>query len=413
MNVESTLADTTTGIHRALVHHSPPPLALILADDQHADLDGLTAQCSKSMLPFVGKYRLIDFALSNCIHSGIETVGVISQYRSRSLIEHLAHGGIDWYTGTADAIYQNRDFVLDNRTDETLILFGSVVHNVDLEALTAQHRETGADLTIAVAAVDRRQPGQYNTLAVDLDGGARGLVRSGSDAPDLWAVIGVLLFSTDALSRRLNEDAQRFDSAHDLVGDVVPAMIKAGDRVMTLQHTGYWSKLASAHDYWQASMDLLDENCPLASQNGTWPLHTQAQVRPPTHISTGARVAQSLICEGCVIEGTVEHSVLSPGVHVAPGAVVRRAVVMHDASIEECAWVENAILDIDVVVGPQARVGNARRRAPTLNLLPPEILTVLKGGVHAPAGGVIESSALSRDWFLAARSRSSLRAQVN
>jgi glucose-1-phosphate adenylyltransferase len=366
------------------------------------------------MLPFAGKYRLIDLVLSNCINSGIETVGVISQYRSRSLTAHLAHGrpwgldrqggltpllpyqtctgssrseGIDWYTGTADAIYQNRDFVLRNGTDETLILFGCEVHNVDLEALMVQHRATDADLTIAVTSVDRRQPGQYNTLAVNLEEGARGLVRSGLDAPDLWAVIGVLLFSTDALSWRLNEDAQRFDSAHDLVGDVIPAMIKAGDRVMTLQHTGYWSKLESAHDYWQASMNLLNENHTLASQNRTWPIHTQPQIRLPTRISTGARVAQSLICEGCVIEGTVEHSVLSPGVHVAPGAVVRRAVVMHDVSIMERAWVENAILDMDVVVGPRTRVGSAQRRAPTLSVLSPEALTVLERGVPTPAGG--------------------------
>jgi glucose-1-phosphate adenylyltransferase len=294
-----------------------------------------------------------------------------------------------------------------------LILSGSEVYDVDLGALIAQHRETGAELTIAVTSVDRRQPGQHSTLTVDLEGRARGLARPGSDAPDLWAVIGVLLFSTDALSRRLNEDAQRFDSAHDLVGDVIPAMIKAGDRVMAFQHTGYWSKLESAYDYWQASMDLLNENHKLALQDGTWPVHTQPQIRPPTHISAGARVAQSLICEGCVIEGTVEHSILSPGVHVAPGAVVRHAVVMHNVSVEECAWVENAILDMDVVVGPQARVGNAHRRAPTLNVLPPETLTVLERGAHTPAGGVIEPNALSSDWFLAAQTRGIFRAQAN
>jgi glucose-1-phosphate adenylyltransferase len=387
------------------------------------------------MLPFAGKYRLIDIALSNCINSGIETVGVISQYWSRSLTAHLAYGhpwgldrqggltpllpyqaqgvGVDWYTGTADAVHRNQDFILRHRTDETLILFGSEVHDVDLGDLIAQHRETDADLTIAVTSVDRRQPGQQNRLMVDPERRACGLVRSGSESPSPWAVIGVLLFSTDALSRRLNEDAQRFDSAHDLVGDVVTAMIKAGDRVMAFQYTGYWSKLESAHDYWQASMDLLNGSPDLPLQSGTWPIHTQPQIRPPTHISTGAKVMQSLICEGCVIEGTVEHSILSPGVRVAPGAVVRRAVVMHNVSIKERAWVENAILGTDVVVGPQARVGNAHRRASMLNVLPPETLTVLERGARYPAGGVIEPNVLSSDWFVAVQTGGVFRAQVS
>jgi glucose-1-phosphate adenylyltransferase len=392
------------------------------------------------MLPFAGKYRLIDFALSNCINSGIETVGVISQYQLRSLTAYLAYGrpwgldrqggltplhpyqactysgqsmGIDWYKGTADAIYQNQDFVLCNRTDETLVLSGNEVHDVDLGALIAQHRETGADLTIAVTSVERRKAGQYNTLTVDLKGRAHSLVLPGSDAPGPWTVIGVLLFSTDVLSRRLNEDAQRFDSAHDLVCDVIPHMVEAGDRVVAFQHTGYWSKLQTVHDYWQAGMDLLIGPKNSVLRNKTWPIYTQPEVQAPTRISTRARVSQSLICEGCVIEGTVEHSILSPGVHVAPGAVVRRAVVMHNVSIEERAWVENAVLDMGVVVRPQARVGNVHRRAPTLSVLSPETLTVLERGVHTPAGGVIEPNALSSDWFLAAQARGILRAQVN
>ena len=321
--------------------------------------------------------------------------------------------GIDWYTGTADAVYQNQDFVLRNRADESLILSGGEVHDVDLGALIVQHRDTGADLTIAVVSVDRQQPGQYNTLTVDLEGRARDLERARSEAPGQWAVTGVLLFSTDALSRRLNEDAQRFDSTHDLVGDVVPAMIKAGDRVMAFQHTGYWSKLESAHDYWQTSMNLLDETHALALQNGTWPIHTPPRIRPPTRISTGARVAQSLICEGCLIEGTVEHSILSPGVHVAPGAVVRRAVVMHNVSIEECAWVENAILDMDVVVGPQARVGSAHRRAPMLSAPQPEPLTVVKTRVRIPAQGAVESNGMRNGWFLDMQRQDVLNAQVS
>ena len=386
---------------------SPPPLALILCDDPHADLGKLTAHRSKAALPFAGKYRLIDFALSNCVNSGIETIGVITQYRPRSLHAHLAYGRpwdldrreggltllhpyqarkeIGWYEGSADAIRRNRDYVLHYQVQEVLVLCGCEVYSADLSPLIAQHRETGAALTIAaVAAPGDGDPG-CPTLTADVDGSVREVVPPGSTAPGPLRAMGAMLFSTDTLIQRLTDDAGQPDSTHDLFGDLIPLIIRSGDRVMAFQHSGYWGRIHSVYDYWQANMDLLHESKGLNLQDASWPIRTHSEARPPTRISTGARVSHSLICEGCIVDGTIEYSILSPGVCVAPGAVVRNAVLMHDVSIEERALVQNAVVDKDVNVGPQAQVGRAFRSAPTLNTRSPVELTVIEKGTRIPA----------------------------
>jgi glucose-1-phosphate adenylyltransferase len=419
---------------------SRSPLALILADDPHADLSGLTVRRTKAALPFGGKYRLIDLLLSNCINSGIEAVGVIGQYQSRSLTTHLAYGrpwgldrkgaltlllpyqrhsardhngGIDWYMGTADAIHRNQDFVLHSRADVTLVLSAGEVHNVDLVRLIRQHQETGADLTVAVVPAVTSALSQHCTLTIDGQRTVRAFGYVGSGEPGQWEVIGVLLFSAEAMCERLREDARRYNSAHDLVGDVLPRMIQAGDRVMAFQHSGYWNRLKSAEEYWQASMDLVDEPPKLGLEDKAWPIYTRPDVRPPARILPGASVSQSLICEGCAIEGMVEHSILSPGVYVAPGAVIRNAVVMHDAHIGECARVENAVLDMEVIVSPRARVGAAHRRAPTLAPSQPNSLAVLERGARVPTEGVIEPSISISGWYFPAQVQTSTRAQLN
>lgn len=402
---------------------SGQPLALVLSDDPFADLGQLTTCRCKAALPFAGKYRLIDFALSNCVHSGVETVGVITQYRPRSLHAHLDYGrpwdldrrqggltllhpyqartGMGWYAGSADAVYQNLDYVFHNRADEVFVLTGYGVYCMDLNAMVARHREAKADLTVAVVAVDKGRE-RYATVVVDDEGHVRRLIPPGDGEPGPLAVMGVLLFSTDALSWRLSEDAQDPSSAHDLIQNVVARMAAAGDRVVAYQHTGYWRNLRTVYDYWAASMDLLSDSPGLNLQDEAWPILTRFEVRPPTRIAIGARVSHSLLSEGCVVEGTVEYSILSPGVYVAPGAVVRNSVLMHNVTVEERAVVENAILDMEVEVGPQARVGHSRRHAPTLNSAPPRLLTVIGKGEHVPAKTVVVPGTVDRGWPLPA-----------
>ena len=417
------------------VAHWRQPLALILADDPCTTLDKLTSRRCKPALPFAGKYRTVDFALSNCVNSGIETVGVITQYRPRSLHAHLAfgrpwgldrrgsgltllhpyqaHTGIGWYAGTADALLLNQDFILHYQRSEVLVLLGCQVYTMDFGPLIARHRETKADLTLAAVPVRATAAEQCHTLAVDDEGWVCDWVPPGHDAPGGLAAMGVLLFSTDALSWRLSEDAQQPASTHDLIRDLILRMIEAGDRVMAFRHAGFWSDLQTVCDYWNANLDLLREDTGLSLQGTSWPIRTQSQVRPPTHIASGASVSRSLISEGCVVEGTVERSILSPGVHVAPGAVVRSSVVMHDTVIEEGALVENAILDSDVVVGPGARVGKVDHYSRTRSAFQPERLVIVEQGVHVPARAVVEPDALLADWLLPVERRDLSEAQVS
>jgi glucose-1-phosphate adenylyltransferase len=400
-------------------------LALVFSHTPSAGLGKLTSQRCTSALPFAGRYRLIDLALSNCVNSGIGNVGVIAQYQPRSLRAYLADGrpwGLDrhegglellpphgtqagrgWYKGTADAIDRNWEFISRSQADQVLILTGSEVHAMDLSNLVAQHHKEKADLIIAAVAIARESAGRYYTLVVDREGWARAWILPGASRPGPLAVMGALLFSREALRRRLREDAQQPDSTHDLFHDVIPAMFKAGDRVMAFQHAGYWNGMRDVHDYWQASMDLVHEDPGLSLLDGAWPIYTQCEVQPPARIARGAVVSRSLISEGCVIEGTVEGSVLSPGVQVAVGAVLRNAVVMHGSALEERALVENAILDANVIVGPQARVGKLCRHAPTLKASTPDQLTVVGQGTRISTCATIRPSPAGGDWRPAAR----------
>jgi glucose-1-phosphate adenylyltransferase len=274
---------------------------------------------------------------------------------------------------------------------------------MDFGPLIAQHRDSGADLTIATARVAREPPYRFHTLDIGSEGLVQGIIAPGSDDATHMALVGALLFSTDVLNWRLGEDAYQSHSTHDLICDVIPHMIQAKDRIFAFQFAGYWNSLQTVQDYWQASMDLLGESPLLNLQDTSWPIRTQFEVRPPTRVASGARITHSLISEGCIVDGTVEYSILSPGVCVAPGAVVRHSIVMHNTSIEERAFVENAVLDMDVIVGPQARVGRVRRHAPTIRPVAPPPLTIVGKDMHIPAHETIAPESMAKDWILTQR----------
>ena len=397
--------------------------ALILSDGPTTGLDRLTAHRCKAALPFGGKYRLIDFALSNCANSGISTVGVITQYRPRSLHAHLdygrpwdldrcegglallhpyqAHAGIGWYKGSADAVCQNLDFILHSRADHVLVLSGCEICCVDLERLIAYHHEGGADLTIGAAVAVGE--GERARLITDHQGWVRRLVPAGSGAADLPAMMGMMVFSADALRRRLGEDATLPGSTHDLGRDVIPRMIEDGDRVLAFHHAGHWSGLQTVYDYWQANLSLLSR-VPGPLDDPGWPIRTRSEVRPPARILGSASVSHSLVSEGCVVAGTVERSILSPGVRVASGAVIRDAVVMRDTVVGEGALVERAILDRDVVVGPGACVtGEVPRQAWVSGASTCGQIAVVERGAHIPSDEIVESPTWDGDWLLPAR----------
>jgi len=360
-------------------------LAMILAGGEGSRLSVLTQKRTKPAVPFAGKYRIIDFTLSNCSNSGIFNVGICTQYRPRSLNDHIQSGwhwdldrltgGVtllqpylgrrnsDWYQGTADAIYQNLNFIQRQHSDIALILGGDHVYKMDYDVLISFHLEHDADLTVATVRVAPDEASRFGMLETDDEYRVVGFEEKPSRPQGTLGSMGIYVFNADVLDKVLTADHARAGSRHDFGGNIIPQMIKT-HRVYAFPYHGYWVDVGTIEAYWQAHMDLLADKPRLDMLDREWVIHTRSEERPPVNIRSQATIAHSLITDGCVIEGIVEQSVLSPGVMVRPGAVVRHSIVMTDAVIEENAVVDHAILDKRVRVGAGAQIGWGEMQAP-------------------------------------------------
>jgi glucose-1-phosphate adenylyltransferase len=392
-------------------------LAMILAGGAGSRLSALTQKRTKPAVPFAGKYRIIDFPLSNCANSGIYTIGICTQYRPRSLNDHIQSGypwdldrktgGVTllqpyigrpgsrrisqmaWYQGTADAIYQNLDYVQHHHPDVVLILAGDHIYKMDYDILVTFHRENVADLTIATLSVDSADASRFGILDTDSSYRVTNFEEKPSQPKGTRASMGIYVFNADVLYEVLEADNARSRSRHDFGKDIIPRMIDARNtrnyRVYAYPYHGYWVDVGTIEAYWQAHMDLLPDKPPLDLRDREWIIHTRSEERPPVNIRSDAIIDQSLITDGCVIEGIVEHSVLSPGVVVRPGAVVRHSVVMTDSVIEENAVVDYAILDKRVRVEAGAKVGYGKQRDPNPTVDLKRGLTVVGKNTVIPA----------------------------
>jgi glucose-1-phosphate adenylyltransferase len=353
-------------------------LAIILAGGEGRRLSILSQKRAKPAVPFAGKYRIIDFTLSNCANSGIYTVGIPTQYRPRSLNDHIRtgapwdmdrmSGGVtllqpylgrsdsDWYAGNADAVQQNFDFVRHNRPEMVLVLSGDHIYKMDYDRMVSFHTENQADLTIATVSVTLEEASRYGILETDDSYRVIGFEEKPAVPKSRLASMGVYVFNTEVLSDMLKADAADPNSSRDFGRDIVPKMIHQ-QRVFAYPFSGYWVDVGTIQAYWETHMDLLADNPPLDLDDRNWIIHTRSEERPPVNIRTGALVMHSLITDGCMIEGTVEYSVLSPGVRVERGAVVRYSIVMTDSVIRAGAMVDRVILDKNVEIGASAQVG--------------------------------------------------------
>ncbi len=354
----------------------------ILAGGEGARLGVLTVKRAKPAMPFAGKYRLIDFVLSNCVNSGLFDVMLLTQYRPHSLNDHVGAGrpwdldrgftgGIriyqpykgrsdtDWYAGTADAIQQNFTFLKSGNPDLVLILGSDHIYQMNYDALLTFHMEHQADLTIASIRVSVDEARRMGILATDDNYRVREFVEKPKHPPGTLASMGLYVFSLPVLDRMLLEDARRRDSNHDFGKDIIPRMMQLGMRVYAFPYSGYWVDVGTIDSYWRAHMDLLRHPPELDLNDRSWVIHTRSEERPPVLILKGASVTDSLITDGCVISpgAIVERSVLSPGVYVGPQAVIRDSIIFTDASIEAGARVERAIIDKNVTIGHNAVVG--------------------------------------------------------
>lgn len=356
--------------------------AIILAGGEGSRLGVLTAKRTKPAVPFAGKYRIIDFTLSNCVNSGIFDVMILAQYRPQSLIEHIGsgvpwdldrnftggvsiltpyktRGSSEWYLGTADAVQQNFLFIKRGAPEQIMILSGDHIYKMDYHSLIDFHRKHEADLTIASIRVPIEEASRFGILSVDEDGRVNTFVEKPSQPPSNLVNMGVYLFKTSVLDRALWEDHESQSSSHDFGKDILPSLVNEGMRVFAYPFDGYWVDVGTINSYWQSHMDLLVTPPPIDLNDRRWIVHTRTEERPPVWISSGAKIMDSMVADGCEIYpgAIVERSVISPGVRIGPNAVIRESVVLTDTVIDKDAIVERAILEKKTHIGERARVG--------------------------------------------------------
>ncbi|GAB4440794.1 MAG: glucose-1-phosphate adenylyltransferase [Chloroflexi bacterium OHK40] len=385
-------------------------VAMILAGGEGSRLSVLSEKRAKPSVPFAGKYRIIDFPLSNCVNSGIFDVAVLTQYRPHSLNDHIgigkpwdldrSRGGVrllqpyqgrndqSWYKGTSDAIYQNLGFIKERRADLVLILSGDHIYKMDYNTIIETHRRNRADLTVGVMEVPLEETDRFGIMTVnEQDQIVEFTEKPKARDKGTLASMGIYVFSADALVRRLSEgseDRPRIDFGKN----VIPAMV-AEDRVFAHRFGGYWVDVGTIQSYWETSMQLLDPTLDFDLYDPAWVIRTRSEERPPAKIGPQARVAQSIICNGCTVRGTVERSVLSPGVYVSPGAIVRESVVMNDTWIGPGAVLDRVIVDKQVVVGAGAHLGVGEDLTVPNKAQPDKLntgVTVVGKSAHIPPG---------------------------
>lgn len=354
-------------------------LAMILAGGQGDRLSVLSEQRAKPAVVFGGEYRIIDFALSNCSNSGISKVAVLTQYRPRSLVNHIGAGrpwgfdtlegsvqmlqpylgraDMDWYQGTADAIYQNLYVIEESQAREVLILAGDHIYLTSYRNMIAYHRSQSADATVAVYSVPRQEAHRYGVLDLDQNGRVTDFQEKPAHPRSPWVSMGVYVFNKDVLVEQLQADADQGDeSQHDFGRNIIPRMFQT-HRVFGYQFQSYWRDVGTIESYHAAHMDLLSARPPMTLEHPELRLRTAGSIMPPARFGPHAMVHSSMISPAAQIDGSVYRSVISPGVVIEEGAQVRDSVIQHRCIIRAGATVDRSILDKEVVIGRDSIVG--------------------------------------------------------
>lgn len=354
-------------------------IAMLLAGGQGSRLYSLTKNLAKPAVPFGGKYRIIDFPLSNCVNSGIDTVGVLTQYQPLVLNEYIGSGqpwdldrqeggvfvlppyqkssGSDWYTGTANAIYQNLPFIERYNPEYVLILSGDHIYKMDYEKMLKFHKEKEADCTIAVLQVPMEEAPRFGIMNAQEDGKIYEFEEKPAHPKSNLASMGIYIFTWKKLREYLEQDAKTPGSANDFGKNIIPSMLAANEQMYAYAFDGYWKDVGTIDSLWEANMDLLDPKVPLSLYDPDWKIYARNPALPPHYIAPGAHVQNSMVTEGCVIEGTVDFSVVFAGVTIEEGAVVRDSIIMPGSVIQKGAVVDYAIVAEQTIIGENAVVG--------------------------------------------------------
>ena len=354
-------------------------VAMLLAGGQGSRLGILTVNMAKPAIPYGGKYRIIDFPLSNCTNSGIDVVGVLTQYQPLELNAYigsgspwdldLAHGGVyvlppyvkgkqgEWYSGTANAIFQNVAFIEQFSPEYVLILSGDHIYKMDYSAMLSYHIQKGADATIAVREVPWEEASRFGIMNTDKDNVVNEFEEKPAKPKNNKASMGVYIFTWDKLRKYLSEDACDTTSSNDFGKNIIPNMLRDKQKLFAYDFEGYWKDVGTIESLWEANMDLLNMPMPIDLYDKKWRIYNRNPGVAPHYIAEGAVARSSLITEGCEVYGRVEHSVLFAGVKVMEGASVEDSVVMPNAVIERGAKVCRAIIAEGAIIGAGANVG--------------------------------------------------------
>ncbi|BDZ76162.1 glucose-1-phosphate adenylyltransferase [Claveliimonas bilis] len=357
-------------------------LAMILAGGRGTRLHELTNKVAKPAVSYGGKYKIIDFPISNCANSGIDVVGVLTQYESILLNSYVAAGrrwgldaknsgvyvlpprekadaNLDVYRGTADAISQNIDFVDTFSPDYLLILSGDHIYKMNYAKMLQYHKECGADATIAVIEVPMKEASRFGIMNTDENGRIVEFQEKPAEPKSNLASMGIYIFDWKLLRKMLISDMKNPDSSHDFGKDIIPTLLKEGKNLYAYKFKGYWKDVGTIDSLWEANMDLLDKNNELDLNDPTWKIYTEDATTLPQYIGPDAEIKEAFINQGCIIEGMVQNSVLFTGARVGAGAKIIDSVLMPGVEVAEGAVVQRALVADNVKIGREAVVGSA------------------------------------------------------
>lgn len=354
-------------------------IAMLLAGGQGSRLMVLTENIAKPAVPFGGKYRIIDFPLSNCVNSDIDTVGILTQYRPLVLNDYIGNGqpwglnrnfggvhilspyaGIEkseWYKGTANAIYQNLHFIDMYNPEYVVILSGDHIYKMDYAKMLDYHKEKGADCTIAVLDVSLEEASRFGIMNTNDDDSVYEFEEKPANPKSTKASMGVYIFTTSVLRKYLIEDEKDPNSQNDFGKNIIPNMLEAGQKLFAYSFSGYWKDVGTIESLWEANMDLLDPSVPFELRDQTFKIYARNYANPATLISKTASLSNSSVADGCTIRGTIENSIISTGCIIEEGAVVKNSVIMPNTVINKDAKIEYAIVGEQVKIGEGACVG--------------------------------------------------------
>ena len=354
-------------------------VAMLLAGGQGSRLYALTNKIAKPAVTYGGKYRIIDFPLSNCVNSGIDTVGVLTQYQPLVLNDYIGNGepwdldrsyggvhilspyqakhGSEWFKGTANAIYQNISFIKRYNPEYVLILSGDHIYKMNYGKMLERHKKSGADCTIAAIKVPLEEASRFGILNVDEEGVIYQFEEKPAKPKSDLASMGIYIFSAEKLYKYLEADEADPNSSKDFGKNVLPTMLEAGEKMVSYTFDGYWKDVGTINSLFESNMDLLGATPEFDIADPSWRIMSRNPIAPPHYVGENGRIINSLVASGCEIEGVVENSILSHDVVVKKGAVVKNAIIYGETVIGEDAQINYAIIDENVVIGKGAKVG--------------------------------------------------------